>query len=111
MVDCKLCLTTNEILLILIEIPIPIPAPGKAVEPCKIPSIHPFDGKALKLIYAEVKERGLKPPPCLENPSRFKTDLNTSLLRLNLTSEFWNAVDCCYYPFTTVITRESYYTL
>jgi hypothetical protein len=88
-----------------------ITSSGKFTEPCKIPSINPFDEKALELIYAEVEEKELKPPPCLKNPSRFKSDLNTSLLRLNLTSEFWNTVDCCYHPFTTVTTKKSYYTL
>ena len=65
---------------------------------CRIPKINPFDEKALKLIHAQ--DKNAKPPGCLKNPSKFKTDLRTNLIRINASSEFWNSVKCCYYPFT-----------
>jgi len=68
---------------------------------CKIPRVYPFEEAALRMIEDRVRRKG-EMPPCVSKPSsRFETDLNTTLIRLDPGSGFWTGVSCCYTPFTS----------
>ena len=74
----------------------------EAERTCKIPKIYPFQDSTLTLIRTQIARKNLKPPPCFQTPSWFKTNLESKLIRLNETGSHWDVVDCCYIPFTTV---------